>query len=132
MDSIITPARLIYHVLCFNIGILVVMFFKRELVQVIMSHKQRAQILLALNTLVIILYIQCKSLYNFMFLAKFVIYTELRDEVPQEGIEFVRWQSRNHKLERDFYLGLATILSSGLVYTVAHYSDKFDRFMDFK
>ena len=37
-----TPARLVYWLLTFNLAVLAVMLFKRELVNFIVKHKKRA------------------------------------------------------------------------------------------
>ena len=63
-------------------------------------------------------------------------YTTIHKAVPSntspDNIEFVKWQRDNHKLERDIYLPLATLLSSGLIYVITHYTDKYNKYMDFR
>ena len=48
----------------------------------------------------------------------------------KDNIEFVRWQSENHKLERNIYLGLSTLLSSFLIYVVTQHTAYVNRQLD--
>ena len=69
-------------------------------------------------------------------IANYKQYITIHKAVPSstssDNIEYVKWQRDNHKLERDIYLPLATLLSSGLIYVITHYTDKFDKYMKYK
>jgi hypothetical protein len=45
---------------------------------------------------------------------------------------FLKWQKDSHKLERDGYLSLATLLSGTCLYAIAYYTDKLERYRRFK
>ena len=47
-------------------------------------------------------------------------------------IEFVKWQKTHHKLQRDFYLSLSAMLSTGIVVLVAFWTEKYDQMLDMK
>lgn len=113
------------------------MLVKKDLVSVIIKHKQRAQALCVLSVFSLAVFIQGKwQLCANLIAANYGNYNAIRKNVPSdtspENIEFVKWQSDNHKIERDMYLGLATLLSSSVIYIVTFYTDKFDRYMNYK
>ena len=58
-----TPARLVYWLLTFNLAVLAVLLFKRELVNVIVKHKKRAQGIFAFGVIILLIYIHENYLY---------------------------------------------------------------------
>ena len=62
-------------------------------------------------------------------------YQQLQNTKPgetQASLEFVTWQKDMHKCERDMYLSLSSILAVILVYTVVHWTHKYEAFMAYK
>ena len=51
---------------------------------------------------------------------------ENQEDLVDTNIEFVRWQKVRHKLERDFYLSLSSMLAQGLVMSLSYWIDKYD------
>ena len=54
-----------------------------------------------------------------------------REEISND-IEFVVWQKNHHKLQRDFFLSLAAMLSTAIVVLVAYWTDKYDKMLESK
>ncbi len=44
----------------------------------------------------------------------------------------MKWQKDTHKMEREMYLGLSTLLSGAILYAITYYTDKLDRYRRFK
>mmetsp|Transcript_33330 Transcript_33330/g.51078 ORF Transcript_33330/g.51078 Transcript_33330/m.51078 type:complete len:147 (-) Transcript_33330:9-449(-) len=61
---------------------------------------------------------------------------ELLPDEPQDrvasNIEFVRFQKQRHKLERDFYLSLSSMLAQGVVMGLSYWIEKYDTYVKFK
>ena len=132
--SFITIPRLVYWALTLNITILSVMLVKKDPVFIIIKHKERAKALILLTMLLLLFFIQGKwDWLSDTIEANYHDYTTLHKNVPKntssENIDYVKWQRDNHKRERDIYLGLATGLTSVLIYVITYYTDKFDRYM---
>ena len=54
-----------------------------------------------------------------------------REEIASD-IEYVNWQKNHHKLQRDFFLSLSAMLSTGIVVLVAYWTEKYDKMLDSK
>ena len=63
-------------------------------------------------------------------------YQGVKESCPEDtcgdSLEFAQWKSRGHKHERDMYLSLSCLLAHGLLISICHYKDKFDRYVEFK
>jgi hypothetical protein len=58
-------------------------------------------------------------------------YKDLPEDIKVETIEYVRWQKDRHKLERDLYLCLSSILAQALLLTASHWIDKYYSYLDY-
>ena len=121
MLSSFTAPQCVYRLLQFNIAALTVSFINKDLISFLIRHKDRAQIVFMISALMLFWFIQTG-------------YNDYKDrgDAPLEELELLVWKKDGHKLERDIYLGLATLISSCFLYSIAYQTDKFDRYMSYK
>ena len=54
------------------------------------------------------------------------------EERVDTNLEYLKWKCEMHKLERDFYLSLASMLAQALVVGMSYWIEKFDSYCKFK
>ena len=109
MLDTLTPAYCTYRLLQVNIAALIVAFLNKNLLSFIIKHKQRAQVVFAISALLLAWFTQ-SSISDY----------KDRGEAPTDEVALLEWKSTSHKIERDIYLGLATLISSCFLYSVAY------------
>jgi hypothetical protein len=60
-------------------------------------------------------------------------YSDLSANGADKGdLELVLWQKKMHKVERDMYLSLSSILAVTLVGTIVYYQTKLNAYLNYK